>query len=253
MLTRTRREKAWSAPGLKTRPTYLKARPTYLKTRPTYGLLTTALVALLSATTVVGQTRPAADVLARSLQQRYASIRDFSAAFVHTYRGGVLKTQTREVGTVTVKKPGMMHFLYTAPELKEFVSDGVKVYSYIPADKQVVVTSVPPDGQATTSVLFLAGKGDIGRDFTPSYVDSPVPGTLGLKLVPKRQEPEYEYLVIAVEPTSLQWRALLTKDHQGGESTLVFTNLKENQGISDKVFAFRIPRGVDVMTDGAPK
>jgi outer membrane lipoprotein-sorting protein len=27
--------------------------------------------------------------------------------------------------------------------------------------------------------------------------------------------------------------------------------LKENQGISDKVFAFSIPKGVDVITDGS--
>ncbi len=213
-------------------------------------LLPLAVIAVLFSTPLLAQTR--ADAIARSLQQRYQGIRDFSASFEHTYRGGVLRTQTREQGTMTVKKPGMMRFVYTAPEKKEFVSDGVKIYSYIPEDKQVVVTNVPPDGQATTSVLFLAGKGDIVRDFTASYVDSPVSGTIGLKLVPRRQEPEYEYLVLAVDPASLQWRALLTKDRQGGESTLVFTNLKENQGISDKVFAFRIPRGVDVMTDGAP-
>jgi outer membrane lipoprotein carrier protein len=216
-----------------------------------HRLFTLAIVAALAPLPLLAQSRPAPDVLARSLQQRYQGIRDFSAAFVHTYRGGVLRTQTRELGTMTIKKPGMMRFLYTAPEKKEFVSDGVKIYSYIPEDKQVVVTSVPTDGQARSSVLFLAGKGDISRDFTASYADSPVKGTLGLKLVPKGQEPEYEYLILAVEPASLRWVALLTKDRQGGESTLVFTNLKENQGISDKVFAFRIPRGVDVMTDGA--
>jgi outer membrane lipoprotein-sorting protein len=59
----------------------------------------------------------------------------------------------------------------------------------------------------------------------------------GLKLTPRRNEPDYEYLVVAVDPASLQIRALTTRDHEGGESTLAFTNLKENQGISDKVFA----------------
>jgi outer membrane lipoprotein-sorting protein len=43
---------------------------------------------------------------------------------------------------------------------------------------------------------------------------------------------------------------LTTRDRQGGESTLRFENLQENKGISDKDFAFRIPRGVDVITDG---
>ena len=196
--------------------------------------------------------RPAPDALARSLQQRYQGIKDFSADFVHNYRGGVLKTQTQERGTVTVKKPSRMHWTYKTPEKKEFVSDGVKIYSYIPQDRQVIVSSVPPENQATTPALFLAGKGDIVRDFSASYVDSPVPGTLALKLIPRRNEPDYEYLIVAVDPATLQIRALTTRDRQGGESTLTFNNLKENMGISDKEFAFRIPRGVDVITDGSP-
>jgi outer membrane lipoprotein carrier protein len=193
------------------------------------------------------QSQPSAETLARSLQQRYQGIRDFSATFVHTYRGGVLKTQTKEQGTVSVKKPGMMRFVYTAPERKEFVSDGRKVYSYVPEDKQVIVSAVPPQDQATTPALFLTGKGDIARDFTASYAQSPVPSAVALKLSPRREEPEYEYFVVAVDPSTLQWRALTTKDRQGGESTLIFSNLKENQGLSDKEFAFRIPRGVDVI------
>src|SRR4026208_220670 len=208
-------------------------------------------VCIASQVAIDAQTRPAPDALARSLQQRYQGIKDFSADFVHSYRGGVLKTQSQERGTISVKKPSRMRWTYTAPEKKEFVSDGLKIYSYIPQDKQVIVSAVPPDNQATTPALFLAGKGDIVRDFSASYAQPTVPGTLALKLAPRRNEPDYEYLVVAVDPTSLQIRALTTRDHEGGESTLVFTNLKENQGISDKVFAFRIPRGVDVITDGS--
>jgi outer membrane lipoprotein carrier protein len=194
--------------------------------------------------------RPPADALARSLQQRYLGIHDFSADFTHTYRGGLLRTQTREHGTVKVKKPSRMRWLYTGPEKKEFVSDGSKVYSYIPQDRQVIVSDVPDANQATTPALFLAGKGDISRDFTAAYAESPTPGTLALKLTPRKNQPDYEYLVVVVDPVTLQIRALTTMDRQGGESTLTFANLKENTGISDKEFAFRIPRGVDVVTDG---
>jgi len=209
-----------------------------------------ALCVALSVT-VEAQSRPAPEALARSLQQRYQGIKDFSADFVHSYRGGVLKVQSQERGTVSVKKPSRMRWSYTTPEKKEFVSDGLKIYSYIPQDKQVIVSNVPPDNQATTPALFLAGKGDIVRDFSASYAQSAIAGTLALKLTPRRNEPDYEYLVVAVDPASLQIRALTTRDHEGGESTLAFTNLKENQGISDKVFAFTIPRGVDVITDGS--
>lgn len=216
-------------------------------TRP---IATLALAALLPAL-AAGQSRPAPDVLARSLQQRYQGVRDFSAAFVQSYRGGVLRTQTQERGTVSIKKPGLMRWIYTSPERKEFVSDGRRVYFYVPQDKQVIVSDVPPDNQATTPALFLAGKGDISRDFTAAYAENAPAGTLALKLTPRRAEPEYEYLVVAVDPASLQIRALVTRDRQGGESTLTFAELKENRGISDKDFGFRVPRGVDVVNNAS--
>ena len=210
----------------------------------------TALLALCLLPAFPGaQTRPAPDGVARALQQRYQGIRDFAADFVHSYRGGVLRTQTIERGTVVIKKPGRMRWVYTSPEKKEFISDGGKVYSYLPQDRQVIVTPLPSDDQATTPVLFLAGKGDIGRDFTAAYAETSPAGTTALKLTPRRPEAEYEYLVVAVDPTTLQIRALTTRDRQGGDSTLTFNNLKENTGISDKAFVFRIPRGVDVITD----
>ena len=213
--------------------------------RATFVLLLCALPAVPRA-----QSRPAPEAFARALQQRYQGIRDFSADFVHTYRGGVLRTQTTERGAVSVKKPGLMRWVYMTPEKKEFVSDGRQIYSYIPADRPVLVTPLPADDEATTPALFLAGKGDIVRDFTATTAEAPIPGTAALKLTPRREEPEYEYLVVAVDPATLQIRGLTTRDRQGGDSTLIFNNLKENRGIADKEFTFRIPRGVDVITDG---
>src|SRR5918995_4504762 len=121
---------------------------------------------MLTAVLAAAQTQQSAETVARSLQARYANIRDFSADFVQTYRGGVLKTQTQERGTVVVKKPGKMRWVYTSPDRKELVSDGRKIYWYVPEDKQVRVNDVPPEDQATTPALFLSGKGDIVRDFT---------------------------------------------------------------------------------------
>jgi outer membrane lipoprotein carrier protein len=143
-----------------------------------------------------------------------------------------------------------MRWVYLKPEKKEVVSDGKKIYVYIPQDRQVMVSDVNSDASSTSS-LFLAGKGDISRDFTAASINSPVAGTLALKLTPRRRQPDYDYLVVAIDPVSLQIRGLVTHDTQGGDSTLTFTNLKENQRISDKVFDFRIPRGVDVVNNAA--
>lgn len=216
-------------------------------------MLLPAILLTVGSFSTGAQGRPPAEELARALQQRYAKVRDFSADFVHSYRGGALRTQVTERGTMAVKKPGKMRWTYTAPEKKTFVADGVKIYSYIPQDRQVIVSNVPTGDDATTAVMFLAGKGDIARDFTASDAEGGPAGTWALKLVPRKAERDYDTLVLALDPGTLQIRALTTTDRQGGESTFTFTNLKENRGLSDKDFLFRIPRGVDVITDGVPR
>jgi outer membrane lipoprotein carrier protein len=211
---------------------------------------------LLVATAIAGaapagsntQSTGTPDALAAALNVRYRTVRDFSADFVQSYRGGVLRTQARERGTVKIKKPGLMRWLYLSPEKKEFVSDGHTIYSYFPSDQQVMVSRVPPDLAATTPALFLAGNADIARDFTAAFVDSPLEGTVGLKLTPRKAEANVDYFVVATAQPGLQIRALVARDSQGGDSTLIFSNLKENQGISDKEFVFRIPKGADVVT-----
>jgi outer membrane lipoprotein carrier protein len=189
--------------------------------------------------------------LAAALQKKYDAVKDFSADFTHAYRGGVLRKQLTERGRLLVKKPGKMRWEYTAPEEKLFVSDGVKIYSYLPQDKQVIVSSVPPDDQASTPALFLAGKGSLTRDFKASIdtvPDGMPTGTRALKLVPRNAQRDYESLVLVVDPVSYQIRGLITIDAQGGKSSFSFANLKENIGLSDATFAFKIPRGVDVVS-----
>ncbi len=211
-----------------------------------------AAVLLLVGNGAPARAADAAQDLAAAVQKKYEAVRDFSADFVHAYRGGVLRKQITERGRLLVRKPGKMRWEYTAPEEKLFVSDGVRMYSYIPQDKQVIVASVPADNEATTPALFLAGKGNVTRDFTATIVDPPAgaaPGTRALKLVPRTPQRDYDWLILELDPSTLGLRGLVTTDAQGGQSTFTFTNLKENVGLADNLFTFKIPRGVDVVTD----
>lgn len=199
------------------------------------------------------QSADAAAALAARVQAHYSGIRDFEGDFTQTYEGGILRTRTTESGTMAVKRPGRMKWVYLEPEHKEFVSDGVRIYSYMVADRQVIVSPVPGPGEATTPALFLAGQADLARDFTASFTDLPgaPEGLLQLKLVPKKADGEYEWVGIGVHPDTLQIRYLVAVDQQGGRSAFTFSNLKENRGLTDKTFEFRVPRGVDVITNGA--
>jgi outer membrane lipoprotein carrier protein len=224
-----------------------------------FGRLLSALALVCAVSTIPPahaqpSTPATAPELAAALQRKYDNVKDFSADFVHAYEGGVLRKQITERGKLLIKKPGKMRWEYTAPERKLFVSDGVQMYSYIPQDKQVIVSPVPSADEATTPTLFLAGKGNLTRDFTPSLVELPpgMPaGAVALKLVPKTRQREYDWLTLVVDPRTLAIDGLVTVDAQGGTSRFTFLNLKENIGVADKEFAFTAPRGVDIVRASA--
>ena len=109
---------------------------------------------------------------------------------------------------------------------------------------------MPKEDEATTAVLFLAGKGDLTRDFSVSYSDGGSGGLWLLRLDPRRKQRDYDWLILGVDPGTMQIRRLVAADQQGGTSTFDFSNYRENTGLTDKIFAFTMPRGVDVITSG---
>jgi outer membrane lipoprotein carrier protein len=209
------------------------------------------VILAIAAAVPAAQPRPAAADTARALQEKYDRVKDFTASFTHTYEGGVLKRTSTGQGTVQIQKPGRMRGEYTTPEKKTFVSDGVKIYSHVPADKQVIVSDAPGTDEATTAVLFLAGKGNLVRDFDVAYAETPIAGAVALRLNPRQKQRDYDWLIVAVDGRTLQIRSLTAADQQGGRSTIVFSNYRENTGLDDSVFAFKIPRGADVIHAGS--
>jgi outer membrane lipoprotein carrier protein len=209
-------------------------------------------VALFASLAPQAPPRPPAQEVATALQKKYDTIHDFTADFVHDSEGGLLRKKQSERGFVQVKKPGKMRWDYKSPEPKVFVSDGRRIYLHVPADNQVIVSPVPEQDQATTAVLFLVGKGNLARDFTVSYAEGGGPDTYALRLDPKLPERDYDWLQVVVDRQTLRIRSLSAADSQGGRSTFTLSNFKENVGLPDKTFAFKIPRGADVTNHGAP-
>jgi outer membrane lipoprotein carrier protein len=212
-------------------------------------LLTCLAVTVLTARSIPAQPG-APDALAKAVQNHYQQVRDFTASFEQGYVGGALKRKTVERGTVAIRKPGRMRWDYESPEKKLFIADGTRMYFYVPADRQVRVSAMPESGRVPTPILFLAGRGDLLRDFKAEELAPPAgnAGTRALRLRPIRPEPEYDTLTLVVDGTTFAMRQLIVVDGQGGTSTFTFTNLRENVGVADGRFVFTMPKGVDVVT-----
>ena len=209
----------------------------------------TAIAVLVASADARQQT---AQAVAAALQTKYDTVLDFSADFTQQWESGVLKRKITERGKLQVKKPGKMRWDYTDPEKKLFVSDGAKIYFWVPADNQVTRSAVPKQDEATTAILFLVGKGNLTRDFTVSFAPDAPAGTYALRLDPKLRERDYEWLKLVIDQKTLQIRALTAADRQGSQSKYEFSNFKENRGISDSTFAFKIPKGADVIDADGP-
>jgi len=203
---------------------------------------------MVGASTVLAaaQTPPVASDLAARIQARYATVRDFTADFTQTQTSAISRSTAVDRGKVVVKKPGRMRWVTSTGSRSELVADGTQVYFYLPKDKLVQISPLPKDSEASTALLLLAGRGDLTRDFS---VDPNVRGgelDWQLTLTPRASQADFKTLTLAVDRRTLQLRGLRVVDTQGGVQQFEFANLRENQGISDSTFAFRVPKGVDI-------
>jgi outer membrane lipoprotein-sorting protein len=105
----------------------------------------------------------------------------------------------------------------------------------------------PLDEQTSTALLLLTGRGNLARDFVPRLGTEQSASEWHLVLTPKAPQPDYTQLTLAVDRASLRLLGLDIVDDQGGTRKFRFSNLRENPGLSDAAFTFRIPKGVEIQ------
>ena len=196
-----------------------------------------------------GQTSPAATDVAKQLQAHYNGVRDFVADFTQTYKSPIGRQTTQDRGRVRIKKPGRMWWDYKAQKV-QVVADGSQVYTYLPDDRKLYVAPLPKTDEASSAMMFLAGRGDLLRDFTPSLGANQPAGSWRLDLMPRTPQADFKTLTLIVNRATMVLEGLVTTDEADGVTTYVFTNLKENAGLADGEFVFntsKIPKDVVVI------
>lgn len=227
----------------------LAPRPIPPARTPSLRAVAGLLLAIAAATAVgqaVGAQAPAPSDLAARVQARYNTIRDFTADFTQRQTSALLPKPVVGRGEVKIKKPGRMRWVYATGERNQVISDGTTIYAYFPEDRHVSPTPMPQGDEASTALLFLAGQGNITRDFTATMPVEQPAGEWRLTLHPRTKDADFDTLTLEIDRASLAFRGLVVVDQQGATSAFRFTNLRENRGLSDSDFTFVIPRGVEV-------
>jgi outer membrane lipoprotein carrier protein len=183
------------------------------------------------------------------IQNRYEKTNDFEANFVQEYIGKVMRQPNRGEGKVYFKKKGMMRWDYTVPNQK-LISDGHTLWYYQPEEKQVLVSEVSSVLKEKTPLSFLAGEGNLSRDFNLLNLNESVSqkeNNYVVELAPKEPLVTLAKLTLTVDKKTYTVLQADVFDGLGNVTRTRFIDIKTNIGLSNSFFLFTIPPGAEVI------
>lgn len=201
-----------------------------------------------------GQTPSLEQVLSK-VQERYEAHSDFKAHFSQETLVKSIGKKQRAEGEVYFKKPGKMRWIYRQPNRQEIISDGKNFWNYRPEEKQVIVSRMAQAFQSKAPSTFLAGLGNLKRDFRPRFAREPSPGKdYSLELTPVEPQGSLEKLFLEIDPKSFKIVRAKIQDAMGNVTEIGFSKIQFDNRLPDSLFTFTPPPGVEVfhMPGSAP-
>jgi outer membrane lipoprotein carrier protein len=191
------------------------------------------------------QALPLEEVVAK-VQKQYETRKDFKAQFVQETTVKSLGRKQQSEGTVYFKKPGKMRWTYLKPTQQEIISDGKSLWNYRPEDKQVVVSPMTQAFQTKTPSTFLAGIGNLQKDFKARFLEDPSSGrNYSLELTPHEAQGNLEKLFLTVDKEDFKILQARIQDIMGNLTQMTFSKIQFDNNLPDSLFTFIPPPGVE--------
>jgi len=182
------------------------------------------------------------DTIAR-LNAFVTNLKNFSSKFEQTRYGAGGDVVQSNLGTAYLKRPNQFVWRFDGEGGQELVSDGKNFWLY---DKELVQITVQPLGERVngTPMVALMGVGKLEDQFTLSELGQ-LEGIDWVKLIPREAGADFESIFIGLKGEVLA--AMELRDSFGQATQIRFSDFKPNIDLSDDVFLFVPPEGVDVM------
>jgi len=181
-----------------------------------------------------------------SIQRQYEKVSTFEADF--TQRSYVkMMNQTQSVkGTVKIKKPGKMKWVYGAPDTQILISDGKNLWLYVPEEEQATKVPVESIYSSNTPALFLAGKGKLTQSLNVESVSEENKNIL-VTLVPKNDDQGLARLILHADKKNYQITGSTVYDKLGNKTEIRFSQIRINREIPEEQFQLKTPPGVEIL------
>jgi outer membrane lipoprotein carrier protein len=201
----------------------------------------------------IAETSPSLDQILSGMEKRYANSK-FSARFLQESTIKAMEITDFASGKVYVRHPGQMRWEYEKPDRQVIITDGFKLWIYRPEDNQVMTGNAPEFFRDGRGASFLSDIKILRNKFDITLLNSEKNLFHELKLIPLEKNMDVADIRLSVSKKSFAVARVVTYNFYGDETRIELLNSKFNVEMSDDLFSFEIPEGVDVLQiDGAPK
>ncbi|MCU0453679.1 MAG: outer membrane lipoprotein chaperone LolA [Bacteroidetes bacterium] len=196
------------------------------------------------AATAAAQPLPSVKEITERMQRRYEMVDDARAEFTQTIKLGYANVEQSFEGSLAFKKPNRYRL---ESEHQTVVTDGVTVWAYAPANRQVIVDRYKEQRNSVSPEEFLLSLPTsyyatvVGREALDGG------SAAVLKLLPKDDRSFIRSVRLWVLETSSEVRRIQIMDQNETETLYRISSIRLNTNVSDATFQFSAPSGTEVV------
>ena len=191
----------------------------------------------------------------KRIQARYERTRDLQADFTQSTMIEGFATPIVSSGRVYIKKPGRLRWDYLDPSVEQIYVVRNNVMIYVPEHQQVLVGKLTHMAASQAPLQLLQGIAKLDEEFDIVPTAGGKRGEGGVPLItllPKHEGHEsvqaVKHIVLGVQPKTYFVKTVSIHEISGNVATFEFTNLRANIGLSNGLFDFDVPDGVEVVS-----
>ncbi len=197
---------------------------------------------------------------------RQLAIKSFRAIFNQQAHIASLNRSKEGHGKVSVRfnadAPAAFRWDYLEPEVQHIISNGKKLWVYLPESNRVMISSIEDHlNDGDDPLLFLRSLDNLERHFKLSIPDPPrsqvkgQPGDYLLILTPKQDSAYMSNLTLHIPAALIDGTqaelfplaGVTILDPNGNTTILRFNQVKTNAASTREEFTFKVPAGVEVV------
>jgi len=185
----------------------------------------------------------------RKTEAYYQSVHAFTAYFQQWSTSAAAGAITSEAsGRLYYQKPRQMRWEYDTPEPQVFVANHDYAWLYVPSENQISLFDAKALFASPLAQAFFDGIIELKKNFEVSLdVSQSSQSSAVLKLIPKKEDPSIESLLLWIDMRTNRILRIDTRDLVGNVNRIVLDSQKVAPSLDAKLFQLEVPPSATII------